>query len=332
MQTLNKDIANHKLKQVYLLYGDESYLIRTYKKRLREATVGEDTMNYTYSEGKDIVFSEVKDAVEAMPFFGECRLVMLENTGIFKSASQGWDTLLEQIPETTYVVFVEKEVDKRNKLFKLVSKTGYAAELSHPSPRQLEDWAGKMLQNMNRMIEPDALSLFAQMCCDSMERMQTELVKLSDYSMDHDVITVSDVEAITTPHVANRIFDMIEYVAAGREREALELYYDLAALHEESMRIHYLIARHFNQLLMVKNMMDAKNTKEAIAAKLKMAPFIVGKLMRQAKAFTAVQLKEYLTLCVNYDQAIKTGNLNPKLSVELLIITISRREGLLDSV
>lgn len=333
MQTLNKDISQKNLKQLYLLYGEESYLIRTYKKRLRETAIGDDTMNFTYLEGKEIVFHEVKEAVEAMPFFGDHRLVMLENSGIFKGASQGgWDGLFESIPETTYLIFVEKEVDKRNKLFKLVSKKGYAAELSHPNARLLEDWAGKLFAAQNCRIEPNALSLFVQMCSDSMERMQTEIMKLADYSLGHETITVADVEAVTAPHIANRIFDMIENVAAGREREALELYYDLAALHEESMRIHYLIARHFNQLLSVKSMMDGGSTKENIAAKLKLAPFIAGKLMRQARAFTAKQLEEYLTLCVSSDEAIKTGNLNATLSVELLIITIARRERALDSV
>lgn len=333
MQTLNKDISRKSLKQIYLLYGEETYLIRTYKKRLREAMVGDDTMNFTYAEGKEIALHEIKDAAEAMPFFGDHRLVMLENSGLFKGASQGgWDALLEGIPETTYLVFVEKEVDKRNKLFKLVSKKGYAAELSHPSVRLLEDWAGKLFAARECRIEPDALSLFVQMCSDSMERMQTEIIKLSDYSVGHAQITVADVEAVTAPHIANRVFDMIENVAAGRERDALELYYDLAALHEESMRIHYLIARHFNQLLSVKSMMDGGSTKEHIAAKLKLAPFIAGKLMRQARAFTAKQLEEYLTLCVSSDEAIKTGNLNATLSVELLIVTIARRERALDGV
>lgn len=328
MKTLNHDIANHELKHFYLLYGEETYLIRNYKSRLKAAAVGDDDMNYTYMEGKDIRFEEAKEAILAMPFFGDCRMVVIENSGIFKTAPKDdWESVLNAIPDTTYLVFVEANVDKKTRMYKLAGKIGYAANLDHPSPAMLEDWAGKSFQRANKGIERDALSIFVQMTSDSMERMQAEITKLTDYAADHDIITVQDVEAVTTPHIENRVFEMIELVAAGREQDALNRYYDLVTLHEESMRIHFLIAKHFNQLLIVKSMMDTGKTKENIASKMGLPPFVIGKLMRQARSFTTDQLKEYLTLCVSSDEAIKTGNLDSVLSVELLIITISRRKG-----
>ena len=51
MQVLNQDIKNREFKQVYLLFGDEPYLISNYKKKLREAIAGDDTMNFNYFEG-----------------------------------------------------------------------------------------------------------------------------------------------------------------------------------------------------------------------------------------------------------------------------------------
>lgn len=52
MQTLNQDIKQKLFKRVYLLYGEESFLKRSYKNRIRESILGEDTMNYHYFEGK----------------------------------------------------------------------------------------------------------------------------------------------------------------------------------------------------------------------------------------------------------------------------------------
>ena len=46
MQTLNEDIKNHTFKPVYLLWGEEVFLKRSYKNRLRQAITGGDTMNY----------------------------------------------------------------------------------------------------------------------------------------------------------------------------------------------------------------------------------------------------------------------------------------------
>ena len=53
MKSLNEDLKTGQFKQVYLLYGEESYLKKQYKDRLSKAMLPEgDTMNYAYYEGK----------------------------------------------------------------------------------------------------------------------------------------------------------------------------------------------------------------------------------------------------------------------------------------
>ncbi|MDE6055846.1 MAG: DNA polymerase III subunit delta, partial [Lachnospiraceae bacterium] len=54
--------------------------------------------------------------------------------------------------------------------------------------------------------------------------------------------------------IQNQIFDMVEAVAQKRQKQALNLYYNLLALKEAPMKILALIARQFNMLLQVKYM------------------------------------------------------------------------------
>lgn len=69
MKRLNEDLKNHAFKQIYLLYGEEAYLKKQYKNRLKDAMAAEgDSMNYTYFEGKDTNVKEVIDLAETMPF------------------------------------------------------------------------------------------------------------------------------------------------------------------------------------------------------------------------------------------------------------------------
>ena len=57
----------------------------------------------------------------------------------------------------------------------------------------------------------------------------------------------------TTVQVTNKIFDMVNaIVTRERTRLAMDLYEDLLTLKEPPMRILFLIARQFNQLLLVK--------------------------------------------------------------------------------
>ena len=120
MKTLNEDLKSGQFKQVYLLCGEEGYLKKQYKNRFVKAMLPEgDTMNYSYYEGKNTPVKEAIDLAETLPFFAERRLIVFENTGFFKTAA-GADLAdyIKDMPETTCFIFVEEEIDKRNKLYK----------------------------------------------------------------------------------------------------------------------------------------------------------------------------------------------------------------------
>ena len=319
MQTLNQDLKEKTFRQVYLLFGDEPYLVGNYKKRLREAIAGDDTMNFNYFEGKNPDVKEIISLADTMPFFSERRLILIDGSGFFKSAPEELVDYLPQMPDTTCMVFCESEVDKRNKLYKKVKDLGHAAELSKQDASQLMNWAVGILAKDGKKITRQVMEYFLERTGDDMENIRTELEKLICYTLDRDVITKEDVEAVGTVHVTNRIFDMVSAIVAGNTRKAMDLYEDLLTLKEPPMRILFLIARQFNQLLQVKELAAQGNDKSKIASKIKVPPFVAGKLMAQAKAFSKEQILSYVELCVESEEAVKTGRLSDRMAVELLI-------------
>lgn len=319
MQTLNQDIKTKEFKRVYLLYGDEPFLVSSYKKRLKEAIAGEDTMNFNYFEGKAPDVHEIISLADTMPFFADRRLILIDGSGFFKSAPEELVEYLPQIPDTTCMVFCESEVDKRNRLFKKVKEIGYAAELGKQNTDQLMKWAVGILAKDGRKITRPVMEYFLGRTGDDMENIRMELEKLICYTMGREVITKEDVDAVGTVHVSNRIFDMVAAIVSGNTKKAMDLYEDLLTLKEPPMRILFLIARQFNQLLQVKELTGQGADKGTIASKLKVPPFAVGRLTAQARAFTREQILSYVTLCVESEEAVKTGKLSDRLAVELLI-------------
>lgn len=319
MQTLNQDIKERTFKPVYLLFGEEEFLKKSYKNRLKEAIVGDDTMNYHYFEGKGLDVQEVISLADTMPFFGERRLIQIEDSGFFKQAAEALAAYLPGMPDTTCLLFVESEVDKRNKMYKKVKELGYAAELGRQNGGQLAAWAGGILQKEGRNITRNTMELLLSKTGDDMENIRMELEKLISYTMGRDVITDRDIEEICTVRVTNKIFDMVTAIVNRQTRKAMDLYEDLLTLKEPPMRILFLIARQFNQILSVRELMAKGLDKGSIASKLKLQPFVAGKVMQQAKAFSREQILSYVNLCVDFEEAVKTGRLGDQLAVELLI-------------
>lgn len=55
MKSIQEDIETGNFRPVYLLYGEEAYLKRQYRQKLRNALAAEDdTMNVAIFQGKNI--------------------------------------------------------------------------------------------------------------------------------------------------------------------------------------------------------------------------------------------------------------------------------------
>ena len=320
MKTIDLNIKEKKFPGVYLLYGEEVYLKRQYRDKLLAAlTLPGDTMNFSAYQGKDINPGELIDLAETLPFFAEKRVILVEDSGFFKTTCDALAEYFPQVNETTCFIFVESEVDKRNRLYKKVKELGYAAEMERQDPSQLASWAGGILAGEGKKITAQTMELLLEKTGDDMENIRMELEKLVSYTLGRDVITASDVEEICTTRITSRVFNMVEAITEGNVRKALDLYEDLLALKEEPRKILPLIGRQFNQIFQVKELMSQGMNRGTIGSALKLKPYIAGKLMNQARAYSPDRLRAAVNLCTDTEEAVKTGQLNDRMAVELLI-------------
>lgn len=325
MRQINEDIKRGNLRQIYLLYGEERYLRRQYREKLRKALCEEgDTMNTHFYEGKDLAIGEIVDLAETLPFFADRRVIFITDSGLFKSGGEKMAEYLANPSETTFFVFTESEVDKRSKLYKTVQSRGYTAEFAVQDENTLKRWVAGILAKEGMRIAENTVALFLSKTGTDMENIQMELEKLACYCMGRDVVTAQDVEAVCTVRVGNHIFDMINAIAAGEQRQALELYYDLLALKEPPMRILFLIAKQCNMLLQVRELRSKGFDNRAISSKIGVPPFVAGKYVAQSAKFKAATLRRAVETCVEAEENIKTGRMNDKMSVEILILSVLR--------
>ena len=324
MKNIKEHIKLHQFKPVYLLYGTESYLKKLYRDKLVVAILGgtDDEMNYAHFDGKGIDVSNVIGIAETLPFFKEKRVIVIENSGLFKSANDLAD-YLKGMPDTTHIIFVEDDIDKRNKLFKAVKDIGNISEMNGMDEQNMKLWAASILQKDRKKVTSDTLTYLFNKIGMDMENVQTELEKLVCYAYDRDVITINDIEEVCTTQITSKIFAMIDAIGMKQSKKAFDLYADLLALREKPMTILYLITRQFNILLQVKELSAMNYDKNAIASKAGIPPFAVQKSVAQAKNFSQATLREALEFSADIEEQVKTGRLSEKLGVELLIVRYS---------
>ena len=274
-------------------------------------------MNYSYFEGKETETAEVREIADTLPFFSDYRIVIIEDSGLFKSANDLSD-YLPNMPSSTIMLFVEKEIDKRNKLYKYVNKEGIAVEMKQMSASDTKQFIGLRLKENNKQIKESTVEYFLQQIDNSMINIINELDKLISYTEGRSEITMGDIDAVCCVQVTGRIFQMIDYAAMGKKNDTLKLYSDLLELRESPMSILYLLTRQFNILLQIKDIAD--EPKGEIASKLSIPPFTVGKYISQAKRFEKSRLKSMLNECIETEYSFKRGIISDQIGVELLLL------------
>lgn len=323
MKTIVAHIKEGKFSPVYLLYGQEDYLRLLYRDKLRKAILPpEDTMNYSYFEGKDIDLGEVESIADTVPFFSEQRLILIENSGLFKKQNDFAD-YLKTMPDTTKIIFVEAEVDKRNKLFKAVKKLGTVAELNGLPEKDLKVWAAAYLKKNGKNITEQNLLYFFQKVGVDMKSLENEMDKLIAYSMDETIITREMLDEVCVEQTEGKIFQMIDAIGMKDQDQALRLYYDLLEVREKPMSILFLIIRHFTILNQLKDLSRLGLAAGEVASKVGIPPFTVRKYQSQVKNFKGKEIIRNLERCAQVEQEIKTGLLLDQIGVELLIVEFS---------
>lgn len=331
MKQIKKQIAEKQLKPVYLLYGTEDYLKKLYVSKLKNAALdGGSEMNFSRFSGKDVDAVKVREAVETVPFFAPMRFILIEDSQLFKSASEMPD-VIKAVPASACVVFSEHEVDKRNKLYKTVKELGYVCEMNGLGEKELLLWIASVLGERGKKIRECNASELVVRTGGDMELLLREMDKLCAYAMEREEITGEDIHLLCSTQVSSHIFQMIDEIAAGKLKEAMLLYQELLALKERPMTILYLLTKHFNRLLCIREMKREHTDSRTMASVLGVPPFAIGKYIRQAEAFSTADLKNAINLSVNIEENVKKGRLFDQIGVELLIVRYGTRKSLVAS-
>ena len=322
MKEIKRQIKEKSFYKVYLLTGDEPYLVLQARHMLKKAMVKEgDTMNYAaFTDGK-VDINTLQQLAFTYPFFSEKRVLLLDGTGILKTGKDEFVNIMEKMPETTCIVICEPEVDKRSKVFKWIKKNGYVAEFlkKNQTEKVLLRWIATLLGKEKKQIRENNALYFLQKTGDDMFQIKNETDKLIAYVGEREEITKADIDAIVSGEVQDKIFELVDAIANGNKTAALQYYNDLILLKEPPMHILFLIVRQYRILHIIANMRGLRKTDDAIAKTAGIPRFVIRKNEKQLRRYGEKTLEKCMEECIQIEEEIKTGRIGDQIGVETLI-------------
>lgn len=319
LDKLKKQMKEKVFSHFYLFYGEESYLIRYYKKELIKSILGEvGGMNFSSFEGKNINLKEIIGLSATLPFFSDYRVILIEHSDLFSSQNELTE-FLSTFPESTILIFTEETVDKRTKLFKELSKQGLVLSFPREKAETLIHWVISYLKKNHTLISKVDASYLIFRVGESMELLSQEMEKLISFAFEKKDISKEDIDLICPETLQDKIFKLMDSIGRKDRKEALNYYYDLLDLKEPMLRILSLIERHFHILLIAKKLKEEGSPRE-LTDLLKLHPFVAKNYLSMSDNFSLSTLETALDYSISLDRDIKTGAINDKVAVEHLIL------------
>lgn len=319
------------IKNLYLCYGKEDYMKKQYVNNIKKQIIdpANEIMNFEILEGKGVTVDQIIDFAETMPFMSERRLMIIKDSGLFKSGKKDESTKLatyiEKLPSTVCIIFMESEIDKRLSLYKKVNKLHEAAEFKVPSDRELAAWTKIELRRYKVLMSSQVIEYFVRVVPPGMESIINEIQKLASYKSDGDV-TIEEIDQVCTHSLDVRIFELVKMLGNKDTKVVLDIYSNLLEMKEPPIKILAMMARQFRMILQVKYMRQTGHGNQSIVSRTGFRSFMVTECVRQSGNFTFAQLEAAIKECLEADVNIKTGMMKPELAVELILIKYASKD------
>lgn len=340
-KSLTKHIASKKYNNIYVLFGDEKFLVRHYTSLIIKKVAGETPDEFAFHEfSKDVDLQSLNVAVGVVPFMAPCNCVAVYDMDVNKLDKDDFEALksiISSIPDTTVVVFSMPTLDtsqkagegKRSK-FKpfcdAVEKAdGLVFELNQRDAVALEHQLASWADKLNKKLSLPTASKIIYYCGTNLSTLRNELDKLIAFTGEREEITVADVEKVVVKKLEARIFDLMDYVILGNTDKAYSLLYKLFELKEEPRTIVRLLGTSYVDIyrarVTTESGADMKSTADFF--KYSNRAWVLNKSKTKAERLSTNAIRRSMDEILILSAKMNTVSLNEEAEVEKLIARLT---------
>ena len=327
--------------EIYIFDGDDEFAIHEsidkLRSRLGEAAIAD--MNTTLLDGRLSTLNQLKDAAAAIPFLAAKRLVILTHPTERlkdKNSQEGFLNYLNAEKPTTKLVLVEfdfltgekdRKANKLNWLEKWALSPQQARRVylrHHPQPTggMMVKWIQDHVKAQGGQITTQAAVALANQIGDDTRLASQELVKLLTYVNYARPVDIDDVEHLTP--LTARIGDF-ELVNAIRDRDARKAQALLlrSLKDDDPLRILQSIVYQTRVLLLAREIIDERGAINDFPKSLKIGYYPAKLALESASRYSMRFLETIYHRLLEIDESIKTGQMEPELALELLVVELT---------
>lgn len=301
---------------IIFLYGKDSYRI---SQKIREIIKGYEAKNPSGLNLINLDFAENRledffESVKSGSLIPEKKLIILKNA--FKTDSEALLNFFKSQNlskrDDVILIIVNFGDSDKGKLFEyLIKKPNQAQNFKPLKAYEVKSWAKQFSNSLGIDLTGEALDFLISNCGLELWRFDCEIRKLADFKIK-GVVSRSQVEELAVSSANYNIFRLTDALAKKNKKKALEALYIALDNGEKPTELLGLLAWQIRNLLRFKSNPDKSSD-------LKLHPFVLEKIKESAGLFSIDELNAILSKIVDLDLIFKTGNVNERTALSLLI-------------
>lgn len=325
---LKKQIKTCEFSNVYLIYGEETYLKEFYVGKLKSKIVDSafEDFNFHQYEGKNSSLDDILRDAEVMPMMSEYTFILVHDYPLDKSANDinALKEFFKDIPETCVIVFWYDSIEvdtKKNSKWKTVetafAKAGSSVNLEKRSENELAKLIVSSAKKRNCVIDPENARYLISVVGSDIKTIFNELEKICSFVSDGN-ITKKDIDNLAVKCLQARVYDLSKYIIKGDGDNAYNVLNTLFAQKEEPIAVLSVISSCYVDMYRAK-CAKAANENENILSDYftyKGREFLIRNAARDCRNISFEDLRSAIDVLSNTDELLKSTAIDKRLLLE----------------
>ncbi len=323
-QQLLKNVMAGRFKPAYYFFGVDDYRIVEAEKYVASQFLPDKQMmtNYRRLDAAKCSVEKLLIELSSLPMLGERQVLAISSLERLKPKGLKQVLAMLKPPDPNRVVIFTSRAKAmargrstfvKRAFFRDVSATAEVVEFARLTPGETRGQIMGKLKKGGYEIDPDALTMLAELVSGSRGGLETELDKLMNFKEPGEQITEADIANVCSGYEVFNIFELADRIVDGSTRTVLKMISKLLADGNSPIAVLTLIQQHFICLYLV------KNGKKPLGNRA----WMVNRFRTQAAGYGDDRLREIVISMADTDAAFRRSTLKPEIQLEMLALNIS---------
>ncbi len=269
-------------------------------------------------DGEEAGYQKIYDALTSLPFLASKKMVIIRSPGANKEFTERAEQLIEDLPESTDLIFIEPKFDKRSSIYKLLKNATDFREFAQLDANSLSKWLADYAKNKGGGMSLSDANFLVSRVGLNQQMLANEIDKLLLYG---PTISRANIALLTEPNPQSSVFDLLSAAFNSDKQRLLELYAEQRAQKVEPQQIIAMLAWQFHVLAVIKTAGD--RAPDQIAKQSKLNPYVIRKSLTISRRLSLTEIKSLINDLLALDVRLKSESIDADEAIKYFLISMS---------